>query len=124
MRVETVTDEGGDTLPGVNIVVKETSRGTITDLDGKFELDIKPGETLVISFIGMVSQEVKITGQRVLNVKLTADAQNLEEVVVVGFGTQKKVNLTGSVGVADAKALESRPVMTAAQALQGMVPGL
>lgn len=120
----TVTDESGETLPGVNIVVKGVSKGTITDLDGKFELEVEPGQTLLISFIGMVSQEIKITGQRDLNVKLAADTQSLDEVVVVGFGTQKKVNLTGSVGIADAKALEARPVMTAAQALQGMVPGL
>lgn len=122
--VGTVTDENGETLPGVNIVVKGISKGTITDLDGKFELEVEPGQTLVISFIGMVSHEIKITGQRDLNVKLAADTQSLDEVVVVGFGTQKKVNLTGSVGIADAKALEARPVMTAAQALQGMVPGL
>lgn len=122
--VGTVTDENGEILPGVNIVVKGISKGTITDLDGKFELEVEPGQTLVISFIGMVSQEIKITGQRDLIVKLAADTQSLDEVVVVGFGTQKKVNLTGSVGIADAKALEARPVMTAAQALQGMVPGL
>lgn len=119
-----VVDDAGEALAGVNIAIKGKTRGTITDVNGKFTLNVSQGETLVVSFIGMITKEIKITGQRELNIELVADTQNLDEVVVVGFGTQKKVNLTGSVGVADAKALESRPVMTAAQALQGMVPGL
>jgi TonB-linked SusC/RagA family outer membrane protein len=120
----TVVDENGDTLFGVSIAVKGTTKGTITDLDGKFSLDVKSNETLIVSFIGMIPQEIEVSGQKMLNIILVEDTQSLEEVVVVGFATQKKVNLTGSVGTADAKDLESRPVMTAVQALQGMVPGL
>lgn len=120
----TVVDENGEPIPGVNIAIKGKTLGTITDMDGKFVLDVIEGDVLMVSFIGMVSREIKVTGQENINVELLTDTQSLDEVVVVGFGTQKKVNLTGSVGVADAKALESRPVMTASQALQGMVPGL
>ena len=96
----------------------------ISQQSGKCLEGVKKGDIIVISFIGYTTQEIPYTGQSSLQVKLVEDTQKLDEVVVVGFGTQKKVNLTGSVGTVNSEALESRPVMSATQALQGMVPGL
>lgn len=124
-RIEgTIVDEVGEPVIGANVVEKGTTNGTISDLDGKFTLQVSPSTILRVSFIGYIAQDVPVNNKHVLKITLVADAQKLEEVVVVGFGTQKKVNLTGSVGVVEAEALEARPVMTAVQALQGMVPGL
>ncbi len=120
----TVTDENGDPIIGTNVVEKGTTNGIITDMDGKFALSVNDNAVLQISYIGYIAQEIRVGNQTTLSIQLKEDSQVLEEVVVVGFATQKKVNLTGAVGVADAKALEQRPVMTAAQALQGLVPGL
>lgn len=120
----TVTDAFGDPIIGANVKENKTSNGVISDIDGNFSLSVSPGATLLISYIGYISQEVKVGSSRTLKITLLEDAQTLDEVVVVGFGTQKKVNLTGSVGVATSKELESRPVSNAVQALQGVVPGL
>lgn len=119
-----VQDDAGEPLIGVSIQVKGTSHGTITDLNGNFSLQVSSGETLVISYIGYVPQEISINNQATLNITLKEDTQTLDEVVVVGFGTQKKVNLTGSVGVATAKDIESRPVKNLSESLQGLVPGM
>ena len=98
--------------------------GAVTDIDGKFSISVPAGSTLIISYVGCDPQEVVATAGAPLDIMLNPSSALLDEVVVVGFGTQKKVNLTGSVSVADQKALSERPVMTAAQALQGVVPGL
>lgn len=120
----TVNDAMGPII-GASIVEKGNSRnGTITDMNGKFSLSVKPGAVLVISYIGYKTQEVTAVAGKPVNVLLKDNSEMLDEVVIVGFGTQKKVNLTGSVGVASAKELEARPVASATQALQGMVPGL
>lgn len=119
-----VKDIHGEPIIGASVLEKGTTNGIITDLDGKFSLSVKPGVNLVISYIGYQSQEVPAVAGKEINVKLQEDTKTLDEVVVVGFGTQKKVNLTGAVGTADAKDLESRPVISATQALQGLVPGL
>ena len=119
----TVKDVMGEPIIGASILEKGTTNGTISDFDGNFILNVQPGTVLVISYIGYVNQEVKV-GNTPLNIILKEDAEMLDEVVVVGFGTQKKVNLTGSVGIATAKELESRPVASATMALQGLVPGL
>ncbi|WP_459189497.1 SusC/RagA family TonB-linked outer membrane protein [Parabacteroides sp. APC149_11_2_Y6] len=120
----TVEDALGP-VPGASVVVKGTTNGNITDLDGKFTLEgVKNGDIIQISYIGYTTQEIKYTGQTVLNIKLAEDTQKLEEVVVVGYGTQKKVNLTGAVGIADGKVLEDRPIGNIAQGLQGVVPNL
>ncbi len=111
-------------LTGVSIAVKGTTTGTVTDIDGAFGINAEPGSVIVVSYIGYSGQEIVITNQRNLRILLDEDTQLLEEVVVVGFATQKKVNLTGSVGIATAKDIESRPVTNATQALQGLVPGL
>jgi len=119
-----VKDTNGEPIIGANVTVKGQSIGTITDIDGRFVLDAPKDAVLQITYIGYVSQEVKVSGNKELNVVLKEDTETLDEVVVVGFGTQKKVNLTGAVGLATAKELESRPVTSATQALQGLVPGL
>ncbi|WP_239063844.1 TonB-dependent receptor [Bacteroides sp. 51] len=119
-----VKDSMGEPVIGASVLQKGSTVGTITDLDGNFTLSVPTNATLTISYIGYESQEIALNGRSSLIVTLKDDTQTLDEVVVVGFGTQKKVNLTGSVGIATAKELESRPVMNATQALQGLVPGL
>ena len=120
----TIVDATGTPIIGANVMVKGTTNGTITDLDGKFTLNVPAGAVLQISYIGYANQEVKVGNSSNFSITLKKDTELLDEVVVVGFGTQKKINLTGSVGIADAKDMESRPVTSATQALQGLVPGL
>lgn len=119
-----VKDVTGEPVIGASVLEKGTSNGIITDINGNFSLAVNPGATLVISYIGYKTQEVQAVAGKVINVMLKDDTEMLDEVVVVGFGVQKKVNLTGSVGIATAKEIESRPVTSATQALQGLVPGL
>lgn len=119
-----VKDASGETIIGASVVVKGTTNGTITDLNGEFSLsNITPGTTIQISYIGYKDIEMVWNGSS-LNVILQEDTKVLDEVVVVGFGTQKKINLTGAVSTVDTKVLESRPVSQVGQALQGTVPGL
>jgi TonB-linked SusC/RagA family outer membrane protein len=121
----TVVDVNGEPVAGANVVEKGVAaNGTITNINGRFNLDVSPGATLTVSYVGYVTQEIAVANRTSLNVTLVEDAKTLEEVVVVGFGTQKKINLTGSVSVADEKVFRERPLTTASQALQGMVPGL
>ena len=118
-----VKDAFGEVV-GASVVVKGTTNGVVTDFEGKFSLDnVKKGDILEISFVGYKTQEVKWNGTP-LDILLTEDTEMLEEVVVVGYGSQKKTNLTGSVSQVKGEVLESRPVANAAQALQGVVPGL
>lgn len=119
-----VVDPQGEPIIGAAVQVKGTTTGTITDFDGNFTIDAAKNATLVVSYLGYTSQEIPLQGKTTVKVTLKEDTQNLDEVVVVGYGTQKKVNLTGAVGVASAEAIESRPVVNAAQALQGVIPGL
>jgi TonB-linked SusC/RagA family outer membrane protein len=120
-----VTDNNSEPLPGVNIVVKGTSTGTITDIDGKYVIGVPSRESvLLFSFTGFLTQEITVGNKTQINVSLIEDSKELEEVVVVGFGTQRKVNLTGAVASIEAKAIESRPVRNVTQMLQGLVPGL
>ncbi len=114
----------GEPLIGVSVRIKGMNSGTITDLDGKFTVSASNGTVLVVSYMGYETQEVTIGEQTTIRISLKEDAKILDEVVVVGFGTQKKVNVTGAVGVAKAEDLQSRPVINAAQALQGLVTGL
>ena len=121
-----VKDNEGEPLPGVSVAVKagESISGVVTDINGKYQLKASPNATIEFSFIGFKSIQQQVGNRKVINVTLEIDNQMLEEVVVVGYGTQKKVNLTGSVSVIDSKAFESVPVANAVQALQGQVPGL
>lgn len=119
----TVNDVLGP-VAGASVVVKGTTNGTVTDLDGNFVLEVNNGDVIQVSFIGYITQEIKYTGQATLAVNLVEDTQKLEEVVVVGYGTQKKVNMTGAVAQVDSKMLESRPVQNVSTALQGTMPGV
>ncbi|WP_247235696.1 TonB-dependent receptor [Telluribacter sp. SYSU D00476] len=120
-----VASDGQGALPGVSVVVKGTSQGTTTDGSGNYELTV-PGEesVLVFSFVGYTPQEVPVGNRRVLDVTLAADNKVLEELVVVGYGTQKRVNLTGAVSQIQARDLQDRPLNNLSQILQGMVPNL
>ena len=119
-----VKDDKGETIIGASVLVKGKTNCTIPDLDVKFNLNnVKKGDVLEISYIGYKTLEVKWEGTP-LNLLLKTDTQTLDEVVVVGFGTQKKVNLTGSVSTVGAEELQSRPVSNVSQALQGLVPGM
>ena len=120
----TITDENGEALPGATIQEKGTTNGTITDVEGKFSLSVPEDATLTVSFVGFTTQDVSINGRSTLDVQLTADVSSLEEVVVIGYGTQKKVNLTGAVEQVTAEQLETKSVATIGQALQGVVPNL
>ena len=119
-----VEQKNGEPIVGASVVVKGTTNGVITDIDGKFNLNVSQGSVIVISFIGFTSQEITIQEQTTLKVQLVENAEDLEEVVVVGYGTQKKVNLTGSVGVVSAKALEARPISNVGAALSGTTSGM
>lgn len=118
-----VTDAGGIGLPGVSIVLVGTTNGTTTDIEGNYRLNVSDG-TLRYSYIGFVSQEIKITSQLVIDVVLLEDAKQLSEVVVVGYGTQKKKDLTTAVSIVGEKELKDRPIVSAAQAIQGKAAGV
>lgn len=119
----TVQDALGP-VTGASVVVKGTTNGTVTDMDGNFVLNVKKGDILQISFIGFLTQNIKYMGEPSLTIVLKDDTQKLDEVVVVGFGTQKKVNLTGSVANVDSKLIESRPITSVSAGLQGLLPGV
>ena len=118
-----VTDEAGEPLVGVSVLVKGTTLGSITDLKGRFSLDVPEGSTFEISYIGYKTQIFKAE-RTPMNIILKEDTQKLDEVVVVGFGTQKKVNLTGAVSAVTGDDISKRPVANAAILLQGQIPGL
>ena len=119
----TVTDHTGMPLVGVNVVVKGATIGTVTDIDGHFDLpNVPKGATLLFSYIGYKSQEVKALEK--LTITLSEDNELLDEVVVVGYGTQKKVNMTGAVSSVKVDALDNRPVTNATNALAGLAAGL
>lgn len=123
----TVIDKNGEPIIGANVVEKGTTNGTITDIDGKFALEVNENSILLISFIGYTSQEIKIEkgSSSILNITLQEDTQTLDEIVVVGYGTQKKVNLSGSVSTINVdKLTDSRPITNVSQALSGMAAGL
>ncbi len=121
-----ITDsENGEALPGVNVLVKGSTNGTITDANGSYRLAIPDGSgSLVFSFIGYVSQEIATVSQSVLDVALVIDIQSLSEVVVTGYSSEKKRDITGSVAVVDMKALKSIPGGSAVRALQGQASGV
>jgi TonB-linked SusC/RagA family outer membrane protein len=122
----TVTDAtSGDPVIGANVIIEGTTIGVITDENGKFSIDIpSPSVNILVSFIGYNTERVQVSGQTTIAVKLVPDITKLDEVVVVGYGTQKRVNLTGSVSVIDIDDLKSRPITQASQALQGKMAGV
>lgn len=120
----TVTDSKGEVVAGANVMVKGTTNGTITDVDGKYSLDVPENSVLVVSFIGFATKEVPVGTSKVINIVLEDDSQYLNEVVFVGYGSTKKVNLTGAVDVVTSETLDNRPLSNLTQGLQGAVPNL
>ena len=118
-----VTDEKGVPLIGVNITAKGHGN-TVTDIDGNYSIKAAPGIALVFSYIGYLQESVKVNKQKTVNVQMTEDTKALNEVVVIGYGTQKKANLTGAVDAISSKEIEDRPVSNLGRALQGAVPNL
>ncbi|MGV3687138.1 MAG: SusC/RagA family TonB-linked outer membrane protein [Daejeonella sp.] len=120
-----VTDSKGETLPGVSIKLKGTSAGVSSGTDGRFSINVPDNNsTLVVTYIGFVTQEVAVNNQTSVDITLVSDQQALDEVVVVGFGTQKKVNLTGSVASVSAEQLEKRAATKSSLVLQGQMSGI
>lgn len=119
-----VTDAQGEPIIGVNILVKGASTGIVTDINGQFALEAAAGSVLQVSFIGYVSQEIKLEQQSSLSIVLQEDTQMLDEVVVVGYGSQKRVNLTGAVEQVTSDVFKGRPSANIAQMLEGVVPNL
>lgn len=120
-----VTDKDGKPLPGVNVVVTGTTQGTITDIEGKYSIEVSQGEkSLTFTFVGMQPQEVTIGTQTQINVTMAESAIDLQEVVVIGYGTQKKINLTGALTQITSEALENKAISSTAEGLQGIIPNL
>lgn len=122
----TVTDDTGMTVIGATIIVEsDASRGTVTDIDGNYELtNVASDANLVFSYVGYKTQVISVNGRSTIDVVMSSDTELLDEVVIVGFGTQKKVNLTGSVATIDNKMLESRPITSVSAGLAGLLPGV
>lgn len=120
-----VTDESNAPLPGVSVVIKGTTRGAVTDPNGQYRLDVPDGNvTLVFSFVGYKAQEVPVGNQSAINLSLQADNKMLDEIVVIGYGTQKKSDLTGAVAGVKQAQLQERPAASLNQALAGRMPGV
>ncbi len=119
-----ITDLSGEPLIGVSIQVKGTTNGTVTDLDGKFTLAAKTDDLLYISYVGYISQNIKVSGEKQLRILMEEDTKKLEEVVVVGYGTQKKVSVTGSVVTTSGKDITKAPTASVTNSLIGRLPGL
>lgn len=120
----TVVDEAGQLLPGATVIEKGTTNGTQTDFDGNYSLTVADGAVLVFSYIGYRSQEVPVNGQATINVTMAEDAAALDEVIVTGYSTQTRGDLTGSVGSVDVSEATKTPIVNAAEALQGRVSGV
>ena len=120
----TVTDENGAGMPGVTIAKKGTSAGANSDVNGKYSIDVNPGDVLVFSFVGYKSQEVKIANQSVLNIQLAVDAKSLEEIVVTGYGNQKKKDFLGSSASIKSATIQEMPVVSVESAMQGRMTGV
>ena len=120
-----VTDESGLSVIGANVFIKGTTVGTITDMEGNFSLEVpSDNDILVISYIGYVEQQIPVKNRKNWSIVLKEDAQNLDEVVVVGYGTQRKGNIATAVTTVKSDVLQNRPVQTVGEALQGQIPGL
>jgi TonB-linked SusC/RagA family outer membrane protein len=120
----TVVDNAGQPVPGVTISVPGTTIGTATDLDGRYSLSVPEGSTLVFSFIGFETQKIEVGDQSVIDITLSEDMASLDEVVVIGYGTVKKSDLTGSVSTIEPERLLDRPAVNVGQALTGKIPGV
>lgn len=120
----TVTDVSGESVIGASVLEKGTTNGVITDIDGNFTLSVSPKATIIISYVGYAPQEIALNGRKELKVVLKEDTELLDEVVVIGYGTQKKSDVSGSVSSVSGDKLNNIPTANAETALQGMAPGL
>lgn len=119
-----IKDSHGEAIIGANVVEIGTTNGTITDMDGRFTLAVLPNATLQISYIGFITQEMQVRDQSTFNIMLREDSQALDEVVVVGYGIQKKVNLTGAVDQVTSEVFDKRPITNISHGLVGVIPNL
>ncbi|MFY0650729.1 MAG: TonB-dependent receptor [Cyclobacteriaceae bacterium] len=119
-----VTDESGAGLPGASIVQKGTSKGTTSDLDGNYSLTVSDGAILTISFVGYKTQEIIVGTQTVIDIQMVLDAEQLEEIVVVGYGSQARAEVTGAISTVSDKEITALPITNAEQALQGRAAGV
>src|SRR5690606_34909204 len=121
----TVTDQANAMpLPGVNILIKGTSTGATTDFDGKYTISANTGDVIVFSYVGYKTIEVTYTGQATVNAVLAEDAAQLDEVVLIGYGSVKKEDLTGSVDMLSSKDFNKGPIVSAQQLVSGRIPGV
>ena len=120
-----VTDSSGAPLPGVTVAIKNTTQGTVSDANGNYSLSNVPADaTLVFSFVGMKTEEMAVTGKTTVNLTMQEETVGIEEVVAVGYGTKKKVNLTGAISYVESDVLENRPIKNIGEGLQGVIPNL
>ena len=120
-----VTDEAGVPMPGVNVLIKNTTNGTSTDFDGKYAInDVKENSVLVFSYLGFATQEIPFIGKNVMNITLMEDASKLDEVVLIGYGTSKRKDLTGAIASVSAEELKDQPFSSVDQALTGKAAGV
>ncbi|GHT47248.1 hypothetical protein AGMMS49965_25220 [Bacteroidia bacterium] len=119
-----VSDAEGPIIGASVTEAGNPGNGTATDVEGKYSLRVSPNATIAVAYLGYSTQEVPVNGQTTINVALTADASNLDEVVVIGYGTQKRAELTSAIGSASGKVLENRPIATIGEGLQGVIPNL
>ena len=120
----TVSDGNGITLPGVNVIEKGTSNGSSTDIDGNYQINVAEDAVLIFSYVGFVTQEISVSGRELINVTIQEDLQSLEEVVVIGYGTQLKEDISGSVSSIDSEELASIPQVSIDQLMQGRAAGV
>ena len=120
----TVSVENGLPLPGVNIILKGTQTGTVSDFDGKYSIVASPQGILEFSYIGFETRTVNIEGKTTINITMEPSFESMDEVVVVGYGTQKRGNVTGAISSVNPKVIKERPITNIEEALQGQVPGL
>lgn len=120
----TVNDVNGESIIGASVLEKGTTNGTITNIDGNFTLNVANNATLIISYVGYTTQEIAVNGRTTINVTLSEDAELLEEVVVIGYGSVKRKDVTTSISTVSTKDLDQRPILSAAQAMQGKAAGV
>ena len=124
VRGQVIDQVTADPMIGVSVFVKGGKEGTITDIDGNYSIEVDPGKTLVFSFIGYKTQEIEVGSKTEISVRMTENTEMLNDVVVIGYGVQKKVNLTGAVSAVKGDELSSRPITNVGSGLQGMLPGV
>ena len=120
----TVYDENDTVLPGVNVAIEGSTVGTVTDFDGVFTIDVRDSDVLLFSYLGFESQRVPVDGQSLFTIKLMPDFQQLDDVVVIGYGTQSRAKVTSSISKVDDEELKNIPSVSPAQALQGKMAGV